>query len=440
MNDRDVSQFGIVLRGDTFSQLMVVASTLGIFLLMALSMSAATYYVATNGSNSNSCAQAQSTSTPKRNISGGSGGISCLSAGDTLYIRAGSYAEAIGNNGTYPPSGTSWTNPVTIAGYPGETVTLTGSGSGVVVFSTGIPRSYLILDNLILDAINLSGPTVAFYIGTDSHHIRFQNGEIKNGWQVNVQGGASYLEILNSKIHDAGKGNCAALADPRCYGFYMTGHDNLFEGNDVYNNSGYGFHIFNSGHTDVSNNIIRNNRIHNNGLTNPQNSSGILLSSGSNNQAYNNLVYQNFQGLQGSLNYFFYNNTVYNNLNQGIVLGATSSSAAVRNNIFYGNGGTAIDDQGRGTAGVTLSNNLCGSLGTGCSVVGNPQFLNAFAPDFHLTSISPAVDAGVTISTVTKDFDNVSRPQGCCYDIGAFQYQASQLSIPQNLRITSITP
>ena len=34
---------------------------------------------------------------------------------------------------------------------------------------------------------------------------------------------------------------------------------------------------------------------------------------------------------------------------------------------------------------------------------------------------SPAINAGVTLSTVTTDFDGVSRPQGGVYDIGAYE-------------------
>ena len=39
--------------------------------------------------------------------------------------------------------------------------------------------------------------------------------------------------------------------------------------------------------------------------------------------------------------------------------------------------------------------------------------------DFHLTGGSPAVDTGLTIPNVTRDFAGVARPQGASYDIGA---------------------
>jgi len=39
-----------------------------------------------------------------------------------------------------------------------------------------------------------------------------------------------------------------------------------------------------------------------------------------------------------------------------------------------------------------------------------------------LSTNSPAIDAGVTISSITTDFFGTSRPQGTGYDIGAYEY------------------
>ena len=81
---------------------------------------ATVYHVATTGNDSRSCTTAQAISTPKATIVSG---ITCLSAGDTLYIRQGTYiSENLDTTRINIPSGTSWSNPVTIAGYPGETV------------------------------------------------------------------------------------------------------------------------------------------------------------------------------------------------------------------------------------------------------------------------------------------------------------------------------
>jgi hypothetical protein len=51
-----------------------------------------TYYVAKTGSDNNSCSSAQLQSTPKLTINAGA---ACLSAGDTLVVRDGTYVETI---------------------------------------------------------------------------------------------------------------------------------------------------------------------------------------------------------------------------------------------------------------------------------------------------------------------------------------------------------
>jgi hypothetical protein len=55
-------------------------------------------------------------------------------------------------------------------------------------------------------------------------------------------------------------------------------------------------------------------------------------------------------------------------------------------------------------------------------LITNPRFVNPTSGDFHLQSSSPAINAGVTLSDVTIDFDGISRPQGAGYDIGVYEY------------------
>jgi hypothetical protein len=63
----------------------------------------------------------------------------------------------------------------------------------------------------------------------------------------------------------------------------------------------------------------------------------------------------------------------------------------------------------------------------------NPQFVNKTASDYHLSSISPAIDKGIAKDVYTiflnryginisKDFDETPRPQGSNWDIGAFEF------------------
>jgi parallel beta-helix repeat protein len=295
---------------------------------------AATYYVATTGSNTNPGSQSQ----PFRTIDQG---VSVLRAGDTLYIRQGTYTnQSIGCPSEVPvPSGTSWSNAVTIAGYPGETVTLTGYHVGLCLFNV----SYLIVDNLIIDASR--GGNSGIFFNCDVHHIRFQNGEVKNSPDDTlVFGCGSHVEVLNSKIHNAA-----------AYGFYWGGQDSVFDGNEVYDNAGFAFHIYSAGSTAVNNNIVSNNVIHGNGfgyLSGANIYGGLIISHGTGNQVDNNIIYDNFAGIgvdYGCTNCQVSNNIIYNNASYGINIGAGAVNTIVEDNIVYQNGDYDIADYGGGT-------------------------------------------------------------------------------------------
>lgn len=55
----------------------------------------------------------------------------------------------------------------------------------------------------------------------------------------------------------------------------------------------------------------------------------------------------------------------------------------------------------------------------------DPMFVNAVNSNFHLQSISPAIDNGTALSDVAIDFDSISRPQYAGYDIGAYEYHGT---------------
>jgi hypothetical protein len=125
---------------------------------------AATYYVATTGSNTNSGSQSQPFQTIAK-------GLSVLQAGDTLYIRGGTYTnQPITVDGALA-SGTSWSNAITVAAYPNETVILDGNPAGLYIYE----GAYWIFDRLVTDT-----PVGGLWLNCTAHHIRFQNGEMKN--------------------------------------------------------------------------------------------------------------------------------------------------------------------------------------------------------------------------------------------------------------------
>src|SRR5687767_3402300 len=75
------------------------------------------YFVATNGSDTNPGTEAQPFRTIKK-------GVQKLVPGATLFIKSGTYVEALETNYVTIPSGTSWAAPVTIAAAPGAQVIL----------------------------------------------------------------------------------------------------------------------------------------------------------------------------------------------------------------------------------------------------------------------------------------------------------------------------
>ena len=80
------------------------------------------------------------------------------------------------------------------------------------------------------------------------------------------------------------------------------------------------------------------------------------------------------------------------------------------------------------SAGLDVRNVLfLGSSSTMPGGLGNVQataafFVNAAAHDYRLAPGSPAIEAGVSITSVAKDRIGVSRPQGAYWDVGAYEY------------------
>src|SRR5688572_10482189 len=172
-----------------------------------ISEAAATYFVSQSGNDGNSCSQSKNQSTPKRTIGSG---LACLSSGDTLQIRGGTYREVIDNlaAGLPIPSGVSTSAPTTIMAFPGETVWLAPSGVSHVIEVAN--RSYVVFDGIRVDGSGTnpaSNPSsVGLKISSGAHHIRYTNGEIKNagnGVQV-ADLGSEFNEISHSSVHDIG--------------------------------------------------------------------------------------------------------------------------------------------------------------------------------------------------------------------------------------------
>jgi len=321
---------------------------------------ATTFYVSLTGSDGN----VGTLEAPWRTLRSA---VAKLQPGDTLYIRGGDYntaADTIDSQTGTVPSGTSWSNAITIAGYNGEPVRLRPPGGlSAIRLTAGAPR-YLVFQDFAID-MSLQGdpanPRVAdapeaIYVAYGAHHIRFRRLDIGHtmsnaiNWSTNNAPVpfSSFLELLDSKIHHAGNatGDSGHGGDGvnTGYGLYMITSDNTVEGNEFYSNNANAIVAYGDRHT------IRNNSLHDNGLrggTNygvslgssayPRNSDGNVIQG---NTIFNNqggiLVYTNATNTRVTAN------TVYSNKFEGIMV-QYATETLVSDNTVYGNGTDYVD-------------------------------------------------------------------------------------------------
>jgi hypothetical protein len=144
------------------------------------------------------------------------------------------------------------------------------------------------------------------------------------------------------------------------------------------------------------------------------------------------------------------NNTVFNNAGNGMVIGAGDGPAEavndysiVVNNISVNNGYFGIQEFGSIGPHNVFSNNLvnqnpAGNLQTlnasvTGTITGDPGFVRYTGDgggDYHLSSASPAVDAGTSQGAPSRDFGGGSRPAGRGFDVGAYEAGAAPASWP----------
>ena len=117
-----------------------------------------------------------------------------------------------------------------------------------------------------------------------------------------------------------------------------------------------------------------------------------------------------------------------------ILVGGTMSNSVIENNIFYQPLTAGIWFDSGTMTNVTVANNMTSSgpvnFGTLPGITfsnnfdnRNPLLVNPAGFDFHLTTGSPAIGAGLSLPYVLNDFAGVSRPAGAAYDIGAYQFK-----------------
>lgn len=290
-------------------------------------------------------------------------GVRRLRPGDTLFIRGGTYTGAentIDSQAGQVPAGRSRSEPVTIAGYPGETVILRPPFNVAGIRLTTENHAYMVFRDFTIDMTNSgTGSDADGVYLFRAHHNRFQRLDVMNSHNNGVHFAVQtpFNEVIECRIHDNGY-----VGGPTAngHGLYVTGSDNVIQNSEIYNNQGYGVHIYNNAgsRADPSRNVARGNRIHGNGGSG-RTAYGVVVAWGNANDVDGNQIYGNLGGIQvytESTNTDVRNNTVHDNRPlEGIVI-QYASGARVRNNRVYSNA-TDIVDLGTGTV---LSENAVG--------------------------------------------------------------------------------
>jgi len=444
-------------------------------LLSSRSILAATYYVAANGNNGNPCSLAQPCATIIK-------GASLLVAGDMLYIRGGTYNETV----EIAKSGTA-SIPITISGYPGETVVVDGqdtipasdwgtlfriSGNYVVVRDLTVQRSKWIgleLEGQYDQAINVkSYENMETGILVRGNYSIVDGCEIRGNAKRNQRPGGPY-----------GAGGWASGLSAARHPQHVT-----LRNNKSWNNWGEGISTFEAEYTTIEGNIAwdnwstnyyisdtkytivqRNISYWTSSMTGSMNG-GIWLGdetynpASSDNKIINNFVkggdrcFYSWIGANGGglVNVLIANNTFVNSNpaseSNVKILAGTHRNTIFKNNIMEQDDSVpAINIEG-GTSGITFGYNLWSKTPLGYAsgindVIGDPKLTKSgptgpglLTPDwFKISANSPAKDKADVIAEVSEDF--FRNPRGPYPDIGGHEYAGSggPPKPPTNLRI-----
>ncbi len=360
--------------------------------IMAIYIPAATYFAATNGTDSNPGTQLA----PFRHLS--KAADAARQPGDTVIVMDGSYD----NEGVVAtPDGRGSVVTLKYSGTPGKPITFRTQNRG----------------GAILDAANTSnnaGPYAcnaawAYFDLGNVAYVVIQGFVIQHGCfnGIRANGNAhditiKWNEIRNIGNWDSGGGVLSAT------GIYLNSseHDFTFDGN-IFHDIGGG-RIVNQEHgiyTSASNVTICNNVFYNqvHGFYNQVHGWGIQTAGGTNLLIINNTFAFPNPHRDGHLMLW-----------DGSKAGSLSN-VTIRNNIFHNPGHIAVvtDLRAAISGSCAIDHNLtnAGSIfdgGSACMVNNNrtntdPRLVNTSTPpyDFHLRPGSPAVGAGVPVPSGT---------------------------------------
>lgn len=391
-----------------------------------------------------------------------------LQAGDTVFIASGIYKEHV-----VPKNSGHANNYITYISLPGGEVILDGtkftnSGRYLDYSDRGIfdikNKTHI---NVIGLTIRNSGKGSGIMCRYGSSYINIENNHVYNCGSSGIAAGYS-RESHPLATNITAKGNlvekCSligreAISFRSVINFEISGNivrdipiregidvksgcaNGVIYNNHVSNIGAVGIYV-DAGYKDVLYESSHNIHVYNNICDNCHSSIAVASEGGcvgEDIRIYNNIVVNSTDGdgiiiadygKSGSLkNIHIINNTVYNSNHRGIYINNLNvSDIYIRNNICSQNRISQIDVKSSLIDSVYVENNLIDGRTVDSGkfpVLGSPNFVNADEGDFHLLKTSPAIDKGTPIDAPNFDFDNIKRPIGNGYDIGAYEYPSA---------------
>ena len=373
----------------------------GAIMSFCQSVSAATYYVATNGSDSNPGSQ----SAPFRHLT--KGALAATQPGDTVIVMDGTYD----NEGVVAPN---FVVTLYYSGTAGNPITFKAQNRG----------------KAILDSMNTSTTTTcngasSYFNLHNASFITIQGFVIQRGCDSGIQSNDSAHDI-NIKWNEIRNIANHTVTD-------QIGRDGIYLNSSEYNFTFDGNMFHDIGRTDGQTYLHFDH-----GIYSHSQSTTII-----NNQFYNMNRGWSVELADGASNWTVANNTfAFGNANGEsgqIMFWGANSNIAVMNNIFYNPNGSAMNQYAATLSNCSFNHNLVYGVSTilsggtsgltaGTNSIGaTPLFVNASsAPyDFHEQSGSASINGGIYLAAVPVDADGVSRPPGASTDQGAYEMVAT---------------